>query len=226
MRRRATPPTPVHPRHAAEVLARLLTSDDDEVLAFDRSMRRVDQDGRLHVAVSNISKANVCPYKGHEIPRWEDLGLESDRTYKLLRCPLELAKPDTVQSANNIQVMSAHKAVSADDPKEGDVAGTTGTDAEFVAPYLRNSLSIWRQEDIDDIESKDRCELSCAYHYRPDMTPGTYEGEDYDGVMRDIRFNHVALVEEGRAGPDVLVADSVEELQWARIEDAIMALAR
>ena len=26
--------------------------------------------------------------------------------------------------------------------------------------------------------------------------------------MRDIRGNHVALVEEGRAGPDVLVADA------------------
>ena len=50
-------------------------------------------------------------------------------------------------------------------------------------------------------------ELSCAYRYDPDFTQGTYDGQRYDFVMRNIRGNHVALVEEGRAGPDVVVAD-------------------
>ena len=40
------------------------------------------------------------------------------------------------------------------------------------------------------------------------MTTGTYDGVEYDGVMRDIIGNHVALVEVGRAGSDVVVADS------------------
>ncbi|MCV5420626.1 DUF2213 domain-containing protein, partial [Escherichia coli] len=31
----------------------------------------------------------------------------------------------------------------------------------------------------------------------------------YDGVMRDIVGNHVALVTEGRAGSDVVVGDSI-----------------
>ena len=208
----------------SKALADLL-ADDIPFLVFDRSMRRVDQDGRMHVAVSNISKANVCPYKGNEIPGWRELGLDGERTYKMLRSPEELAKPETVRSANNIQLMSIHKVVNAKNPGEKEVAGSTGTDAEFVPPYLRNSLVIWRQEDIDDVEARDRCELSCAYHYRPDMTPGVYEGEDYDGVMRDIKFNHVALVPEGRAGPDVVVADGAEEMQWAAIERALMDIA-
>ena len=42
------------------------------------------------------------------------------------------------------------------------------------------------------------------------MTPGTYEGKPYDGRMVGIVANHVALVAAGRAGPDVLVADSME----------------
>jgi hypothetical protein len=33
--------------------------------------RRIDHDGRMHVDSSNISKANVCPYRGDEIPYWE-----------------------------------------------------------------------------------------------------------------------------------------------------------
>lgn len=208
----------------SKALADLL-ADDFPFLVFDRSMRRVDQDGRMHVAISNISKANVCPYKGSEIPGWQKLGLESDRIYKMLRSPDELAKPETVQSANNIQLMSSHVAVNAKDPKEKQVAGSLGTDAEFVPPYLRNSLVIWRQEDIDDVEARDRCELSCAYHYRPDMTSGIYEGEEYDGVMRDIRFNHCALVEEGRAGHDVIVADSKEQITMNHAALATRALS-
>jgi hypothetical protein len=45
------------------------------------------------------------------------------------------------------------------------------------------------------------------------MTPGMYEGQRYDGVMRDIQGNHVALVEVGRAGPDVMAADSQLEMK-------------
>lgn len=41
------------------------------------------------------------------------------------------------------------------------------------------------------------------------MTPGVHEGQPYDGVMRDIVGNHVALVIEGRAGSDVVVGDSI-----------------
>jgi hypothetical protein len=65
------------------------------------------------------------------------------------------------------------------------------------------------REGIDLVESEIQKELSSAYRYRADMTPGSYEGENYDGVMRDIVGNHVALVKEGRAGSDVVVGDSV-----------------
>ena len=40
------------------------------------------------------------------------------------------------------------------------------------------------------------------------MTPGTYEGEHYDGKMSNIHADHLALVEDGRAGSDVAVSDS------------------
>src|SRR6202012_2673760 len=45
----------------------------------------------------------------------------------------------------------------------------------------------------------------------------------YDGVMRDIVGNHVALVEEGRAGPDVMVGDSKKELKMKVSQKAVMA---
>jgi len=188
-----------------------VTTDSALVIALDReSVRQLDQDGRLRVAITAISKANICPYRGGEIPRWRDLGLDQNKIYNLLRDPDELAK--AAPTFNGIQLLRIHKPVNATAPQVEEVVGTTGTEAEFVYPYLRNSLVVWTQEGIDFIESEEKKELSSGYHYDADMTPGTFDGKQYDGVMRNLRGNHVALVEQGRAGPDVVVADSMEGL--------------
>jgi hypothetical protein len=176
------------------------------LLAFDRSARTVDADGSLHVAMSNISKATVNPYYGREIPGHKELGLDADRVYQLLRDPEELAKG--AATFNHIPLLDRHVPVSADDPKKENVVGSTGTDAEFVKPFLRNSLVIWDAAAIAGIETKEQCELSCAYRYTPDMTPGEFEGVKFDGVMRNIIGNHVAIVELGRAGRDCVVSDA------------------
>lgn len=105
--------------------------------------------------------------------------------------------------------MSRHVPVDARDHHPDLVIGSTGTDASFTPPYLDNSLVFWAGEAVDDIESDRKKELSSAYRYRADMTPGSSpDGEAFDGVMRDIVGKHVALVKEGRAGSDVVVGDS------------------
>ena len=177
------------------------------LLAFDRaSVRSFDQDGRLHVEITNISKAMVSPYYGYEIPGSEELGLEPSRVYMLLRDPDELAK--AAPTSNNIQLLDRHDPISAQDDKKDLVIGSTGTDAVFQAPFLRNSLVVWDADAIKRIESGDTKELSCAYRYIADMTPGVYEGMRHDGVMRNIIFNHVALIPNGRCGNEVAVGDS------------------
>lgn len=176
-------------------------------LAFDRAtVRTIDVDGRMHVEISNISKATVNPYRGDEIPDWEALGLDANRIYFLLRDPEELAR--AASTFNNIPLLSKHIPVSAAEPQKEFVVGATGSNASYQAPYLKNSLVVWDAVAIALIESEEQKELSSAYRYRADMTPGVYEGVAHDGVMRDIRGNHVALVEVGRAGPDVVVGDS------------------
>jgi uncharacterized protein len=157
------------------------------------------------VETNNISKATVNPYLGREIPEWEELGLDPDKIYQLLRDPKELEK--AAPTFNNLPLLSEHVAVTSEDHPKELVIGATGTDAEFNPPYLKNSLVVWPEEAINDIESEDKKELSSAYRYEADMAPGVYEGQKYDGVMRNIVGNHVALVKEGRAGADVVVGD-------------------
>jgi len=178
------------------------------VIALDRaSVRTKDRDGRLHVSLSNISKASVDPYYGREIPDGARLGLDPDTVYYMLRSPEELALG--AATFNNLPILSRHIPVNAAAPRKEITVGSTGTDAAYNAPYLQNSAVIWDQEAIDEIESGEKREWSCGYYYEADMTPGEFGGLRYDGNMRSIVGNHVALVDAGRAGPDVVVGDEM-----------------
>lgn len=180
-----------------------------ESLAFDRaSVRTIDANGRLQISRTNISKANVNAYYGREIPRSEELGLEPNKLYRLWRHPDELRK--AAKTFNNIPVLSKHIPDFPTDPPNEFRVGVTHSNAEFDGTYLTVGMSIWDNSAIAGIESGEQRELSASYKYVADMTPGvTPDGEPYDGVMRDIFGNHEALVPGGRAGPDVLVADSL-----------------
>lgn len=195
-----------------------------ERLAFDRaSMRSFDGNGRLQVKLSNISKANVCPYFGREIPGAEKLGLEPDKIYQLWRHPDELKK--AAATFNNIPLLSIHTPDFPGDPPREYRVGVTHSNADFDGTYLTNGLSVWDDSAIAGIETEEQEELSSSYQYVADMTPGvTPNGEPYDGIMRDIIGNHVALVERGRAGSDVLVADSLppELMLMSKRKDAII----
>ncbi|HFU0689545.1 TPA: DUF2213 domain-containing protein [Morganella morganii] len=179
----------------------------DVKFAFDKaSVRTYDDDGMMHVALTPISKSNVCIYYGKEIPDSESLGLEPNKAYRLLRDPEELRK--AVSTFNNKPLLNKHIGVTVIDPPKEAIVGSTGERAEFDGTYLKNSLVIWDIDSILGVETDKQKEISSSYRYRLDMTPGEYEGEAYDGVMRDIVCNHVAIVPSGRAGPDVFVYDS------------------
>ena len=179
-------------------------------LAFDRSARRIDADGRLHVDRSHISKATVNPYYGREIPGYEALGLQPDVVYRLLRDPVELER--AAPTFARLPVLSEHvpitvAKVAEDEELKKLIVGAIGSEVTFSAPYLDADLCIWDATAIAGIETDKVRELSCAYRYVPVMEPGEFEGQPYDGRMTEIQGNHLALVEVGRAGSDVVVAD-------------------
>jgi hypothetical protein len=159
----------------------------------------------LHVSETNISKATVNPYYGREIPGYRELGLDANKTYRMLRAPDELAK--AANTFDGKPLLFHHLPLHSSDHAFDFVVGSIG-DARFEPPYLKAKLHVWPKMAIDAINSAEKKELSCGYKYTPDMTPGVYDGMPFDGVMRDIVGNHVALVKEGRAGPDVVVGDS------------------
>ena len=197
-------------------------------VSFKDSVRSIDDNGFLHVAISNITKEQVAPYLGSEIPDYERLGLKPDTIYKVYRPAEELKK--AVTSSNGIPIQLDHHADFADAPAKETRVGSTGTDGIFNAPYLQNSLHIQDADAIKRINDGSMRELSLGYRYTPEKKSGVFNGEPYDLIMRDISCNHLALVEEGRAGHDVLVKDSKSTLNEVqnmddKVEKTEIALA-
>jgi hypothetical protein len=169
-------------------------------LAAGASVRRFDADGRLRVRSVPISKAGISKYLGNEIPGWRLLGLDGDREYPMLRHPAELAK--AARSFNGVLLLSEH--VNLNKPHRPElVIGAIGSDAHFDGEFLRATVCVWSGSAIRGVEDGSARELSAGYAYEPpDMTPGKFRGERFDGIMRNLDAGHVALVESGRAGSD------------------------
>jgi len=172
---------------------------------FD-SARTIDNNGYMHVDVSNLTKEQVVPYRGDTIPGFKELGLDPEKIYMIYRPGDEIEK--AAESFNGLPLMLDHWDMDADNIPKEMVVGSMGTDARYEAPYLKNSLIVTDSNAIKAIEDGSYAELSASYACDIDMTGGVFDGKSYDGVMRNIKGNHVALVPEGRAGHDVKVADS------------------
>lgn len=176
-------------------------------LAFDKkTARRVDENGYLHVDNSALTKAAVNPYYGHEIPNGELLGLDPNKVYQVLRPAEELEK--AVSTFNGLPILIRHKEDSSFDPQRALRIGTTGTSAVWKAPYILNAIVFHDATAIYLIDTEEQKELSAGYRYDAVLKSGVFEGQPYDLIMTNIRGNHIALVKVGRAGPDVVVADS------------------
>lgn len=54
--------------------------------------------------------------------------------------------------------------------------------------------------DIDKVKALRARELSLGYTLDLDETPGEWNGQHYDAIQRNMRVNHLAIVEKARAG--------------------------
>lgn len=178
-------------------------------IAKDRKMRTFDGNGHLLVESTIITKAGVNEYLGDEIVGWEELGLESNKIYRILRDPYELEK--SIDTFKSLQLMIKHIEVGADNPEKEYTIGALGSEISFDGEDVTTSLRVWDGDAIRLIQSGKLEELSAGYYYSIDMQKGEYNGEQYDGIMRNIHGNHVALVYRGRIGRDATIKDSLPE---------------
>jgi hypothetical protein len=112
-----------------------------------------------------------------------------------------LTAPETLAAAARTfkgrPLLYWHAGFTTDFPREF-IIGRLGDDVAFDGVYLRATVIVADAGAIRAIATGARRFWSIGYFYRPQMTPGAYDGEDYDGQIRDLRGSHLALVAAGR----------------------------
>lgn len=117
----------------------------------------------------------------------------------------EVSNPESLQTFGMKPATWGHPPVLLDskNTKEHQI-GFSGSQVRFNDGFVEVALTVTDQNAIDKIKRGDAREVSAGYKVDFDPTPGvTPEGEDYSGVQRNIRVNHIAIVPVGRAGPEV-----------------------
>lgn len=168
--------------------------------------KQIDHNDFWYIKDNPLSKAGVFPYLGKQISS----ELEPDKIYQVYRPAEELLSEATVDSFKLLPIVDDHTMLGTEPgmvpAEEKGVHGTSGSDVYGKDGKLYGDLKIYSETLKDEIEAGKK-ELSMGYFCDYELTPGTFDGHHYDAVQRNIRGNHIALVEEGRMGPDVRVMD-------------------
>lgn len=165
---------------------------------------RKTEDGYL-VGEVRCARTGLQDYLGLE------LGLGTMDVIKVYRPESEVFHRDSLASY-------AHKPISDNHPPEditadnwrtyagGDVGGDVVRDGDFVkVPYKLMDAALIRQVEGG------KAEVSMGYTAELDFVDGvTDNGEHYQAIQRNIRINHLAIVDRGRAGKDCRIGDSVK----------------
>ena len=114
----------------------------------------------------------------------------------------EVFEPESLDSFRMVVVTDDHPAemVTADNVKDVQV-GHVGSDVRRDGDFVRASLVITDPEVIRSIQDG-KVELSCGYFAQVIQDAGVApDGTPFTSRQTNIRGNHLALVEQGRAGP-------------------------
>jgi len=163
--------------------------------------RRRD-DGSL-LADARIARTGIQLYAGSEVGK-PDMAM-----VRVYRPGSEVFSDETLRSAAHRPVTNDHPAelISADNWKAHAV-GQTGDEITGEGIFIRVPLMVSDGATIKLIEDGKR-ELSAGYTCDLDFTAGkTPSGEAYDAIQKNIRINHVAIVQAGRAGKEVRIGDA------------------
>lgn len=185
--------------------------------AFDNmemmTQRTMTPEGFL-VAPANLARTGIQMYLAKEFgDELTSKGVPPTKIVRLHRPAEEVFNPESMASFDGKPViMEPHTKVSAENWRNlavGDVHGINRNGEMLAADHV-----VIRDKDAIDAINDGKKFLSNGYTFDLDLTPGvTAGGEAYDGIQRNIRGNHVAIVSSPRGGSACRIADSANEVQ-------------
>ena len=170
--------------------------------------REVTPEGFLRVR-ARIGRTGLHSYRAAELGMPE--GFSPEAPVRVWRPPDEVFDPASLASFAGKPVTDDHPPVMVDARNWKRYAiGHCGPAVEREGDHLVTDLLI--ADAGAAARAQAGAELSNGYHadfvFEPGLTP---EGEAYDAIQRNIRGNHVALVDAGRCGGTCRIADAEPE---------------
>jgi len=180
------------------------------VLVTDRqsygiTSRQWTDQGYLRVP-GRVARTGIQQYLASELQLNDRKPNEIVNVY---RPPEEVFSADSLKSYEDVDVTDDHpgELVSADSYKSVAVGHTTDAARPEDDRYVVVDLIVKDKNAIQAVEDG-KVSLSAGYEAQYDYAPGvTEDGEEYDFVQRNIRINHVALVDKARAGERATLFD-------------------
>jgi hypothetical protein len=116
------------------------------------------------------------------------------RVKREYRPEVEVFSTDSLSSLAGVPVTDGHRGLI----NRGNTSGIIGT---VLSPGLKVEGDVVAEVVIHDSDRLGkRRELSLGYTCDVDDTPGVWNGEPYDSIQKNIKYNHLAVVTKGRAG--------------------------
>lgn len=161
-------------------------------------------DGYL-VTAPRIARIGIQDYLAGE------LGLRGDpmRVVRVHRPESEVFSTDSMASLAHLPATLNHPIEMVDAKNWRQlVRGMTGGDVARDGDFIRVPLALMDADAIEQVKGG-KVELSVGYTADLDFTPGQLaDGTKYDAVQRNIRGNHLAIVDRARGGKELRVIDS------------------
>lgn len=127
-----------------------------------------------------------------------------------LRLPEEVFAPESLASYKGKPVILTHEAGMIDsDNVQQEQIGTILSDGTQDGDNVRAQIIIHDARKLD----YGLRELSLGYSLDLEEAPGEWQGQPYDAIQRNIRVNHLALVEKARAGDSARLNIDGEDTQ-------------
>lgn len=175
----------------------------NRIVLDSKSNRYFDENGYLVIKDNKIAKAGVFDYLGREISD----ELQDSEIYKVYRPWEELEK--SAKDFEGMPVKFGHEWV---EPEKRDLkVGAISGEVRLEEPYLIADIKIYDKDAIEEITNKGIVDLSPGYRAHYKQETGEYNGEKYEFKQEDIKYNHLAVVENGRSGKEVRINDEMPQ---------------
>lgn len=143
-------------------------------------------------------------------------------TRREARLPEHVFEQASMDSAQNLPFTNDHPPVMLDSENTTQYLRGYfyGEISKVDATYLASRLLITDESTIRDYDAGKR-DVSMGYKCVLVFKKGVFNGQEYDCIQTQIRYNHCSLVHRGRAGPTCRVRTDLAETLTVNVFDAI-----